>query len=197
MWCFPFSPSLFLSPSEAFLLKINGRTDQLFYELFKSVSFNFQQNWSANFLLLMLLAVAGCLLLLQQPKLNPLNVQRRRLFYFQLNYQINFDDIPFLSKLVQRLSATVSAQVYLKMGQTRPLLFIFRSFQINIFQKKKLLVYSGIRTRIVGVECKHADHLTTTTAHTQVVSCCVYGITKFGPIWLFISFYKRAHSSTS
>ena len=50
------------------------------------------------------------------------------------------------------------------MGKPRPLFVYFRSFQTEIFQKKTVDV-SGIWTRIVGVEDKHADHLTTTTAH--------------------------------
>ena len=49
------------------------------------------------------------------------------------------------------------------MGQPRPVFVYFRSFQTKILQKKAL-GFSGIRTRIVGVEGEHADHLTTTTA---------------------------------
>ena len=41
----------------------------------------------------------------------------------------------------------------------------FRTFHTQILQKK--LYVSRIRTRIVGVECKHADHLTTPTAHLE------------------------------
>ena len=50
----------------------------------------------------------------------------------------------------------------LKKGQSRPLFVYFRSFQTQILQKKTVGV-SGIQTRIVEVECEHADHLTTTT----------------------------------
>ena len=50
------------------------------------------------------------------------------------------------------------------MGQTRPLFVYFCSYQTQIFQKKTV-GFSGIQTRIVGVEGEHADHLTNTTAH--------------------------------
>ena len=39
----------------------------------------------------------------------------------------------------------------------------FRSFQTQNFTEKTV-GFSGIRTRIVGVEGQHSDHLTTTTA---------------------------------
>ena len=55
-----------------------------------------------------------------------------------------------------------------RMGQPRPLFLYFCSFQTQILQKKTV-GFSGIRTRIVGVEYEHADHLTTTTAHLQNV----------------------------
>ena len=41
-------------------------------------------------------------------------------------------------------------------------LFIFVLFKHNLY--RKTVGVSGIRTRIVGVEGEHADHLTTTTA---------------------------------
>ena len=41
-------------------------------------------------------------------------------------------------------------------------LFIFVLFKHNY--SEKIVGFSGIRTRIVGVEGEHADHLTTTTA---------------------------------
>ena len=49
--------------------------------------------------------------------------------------------------------------IVIKMGQPRPLFVYFRSFQIQL--NRKIVDFSGIRTRIVG---KHADHLTNTTA---------------------------------
>ena len=52
------------------------------------------------------------------------------------------------------------------MGHPRPLLVYFRSFQTQIQQKKSVDV-SGIQTRIVRAEGKHADHMTTTTAYIQ------------------------------
>ena len=48
------------------------------------------------------------------------------------------------------------------MDQTRPLFVYFRSFQT--IYRIKTVDYSGIRTRIDGVEGKHSDHLTTTIA---------------------------------
>ena len=48
------------------------------------------------------------------------------------------------------------------MGQFRPLFFYFRSFQTQIVHK--IVGFSGIWTRIVGLEGEHADHLITTTA---------------------------------
>ena len=42
------------------------------------------------------------------------------------------------------------------MGQPRHLLVVFY---------RKIVDFSGIRTRIVRVEGKHADYMTTTTAH--------------------------------
>ena len=49
------------------------------------------------------------------------------------------------------------------MGPPRPLFVYFCSFQTQILQKKTL-GFSRIRTRIVGVEGEHADHLVITTA---------------------------------
>ena len=47
-------------------------------------------------------------------------------------------------------------------------LFIFVLFR-HKFYGKKTLDLSVIRTQIVGIEGKHADHLTTTTAHCHLV----------------------------
>ena len=54
------------------------------------------------------------------------------------------------------------------MGQSRPLLLIFNSFQIQFY--RKIEDFNGIRTQIIGVEGKHADHLTTTTASYILIS---------------------------
>ena len=43
----------------------------------------------------------------------------------------------------------------------------FRSFQYQFY--RKIVDLSWILTRIIGVEGKHAEHLTTTTAHVQTV----------------------------
>ena len=50
------------------------------------------------------------------------------------------------------------------MVQPLPHFVYFRSFQPQILQKKTV-GFCGIRTRIVGIEGKRADHLITTTAH--------------------------------
>ena len=50
---------------------------------------------------------------------------------------------------------------FLKKMRPTPALFSFFS---NTNLQKKTLGFIGIRTRIVGVDVKHADHLTTTTA---------------------------------
>ena len=47
---------------------------------------------------------------------------------------------------------------------------VFVYFQTQILQKITVCV-SGIRTRIVGVEGEHADHLTSTTAGLGKVRC--------------------------
>ena len=52
------------------------------------------------------------------------------------------------------------------MGQLRHLLFIFILFK-QIFTEKTVDI-SRIRTRIVGVEGEHADHLTTTMTPNYV-----------------------------
>ena len=50
----------------------------------------------------------------------------------------------------------------------QPLFVYFRSFQIQIFQK-------NFRTRIVGVEGEHTDHLTTTTIKAITHRVANYG----------------------
>ena len=52
------------------------------------------------------------------------------------------------------------------MGQPRPLFVYFRSFRARTNFTEKTLGISGIL--IVGVEGKHADHLTTTTTACYV-----------------------------
>ena len=54
-----------------------------------------------------------------------------------------------------------------KRGQLRPLyLFIFVRFKQNFYIKT--VGFSGIQTRIVGVEGEHVDHLPTTTAQSDL-----------------------------
>ena len=58
------------------------------------------------------------------------------------------------------------------MDKPRPLFVHFRSFQTQNLQKT--VDVSRIRTRIIRVEHKHADHLTTTTAHLFTFLECIY-----------------------
>ena len=51
------------------------------------------------------------------------------------------------------------------MGHPRTLFVYFGSFQQQFLQK--IVNFSKIGTRIVGVEGEHADHLTTTAAHDR------------------------------
>ena len=48
-----------------------------------------------------------------------------------------------------------------KMGRSRLLFCLFSIFSAKIWQKN--VDFSGIQTRIIGVEGEHTDHLTTTT----------------------------------
>ena len=52
--------------------------------------------------------------------------------------------------------------LFKRMGQPRPLFLYSRSFQTQILHKKTVGL-RGIRTRIVGVEGEHVDHLATST----------------------------------
>ena len=72
------------------------------------------------------------------------------------------DDKCHLRQSFRPQSGFLSIPFLKKMGQPRLLFVYFRAFQIQFYRKN--VVFSGSRTQIVGVECKHADHLTTTTA---------------------------------
>ena len=52
-----------------------------------------------------------------------------------------------------------------------PIYIYFRSFQASLQLNK--VDFSGIRTRITGVEGEHADHQTTTTAPNNNKKVCV------------------------
>ena len=67
-------------------------------------------------------------------------------------------NIPFKS-----IPLFISFYFFVKWANPGLFLFIFVLFKHNI--KEKTLGFSRIRTRIVGVEGEHADHLTTTTAN--------------------------------
>ena len=54
-----------------------------------------------------------------------------------------------------------------KMGQPDLFMFIFYLFKHKFY--RITVGFSGIRTRIVGIEGEPADHLTTTTAKQQCV----------------------------
>ena len=57
---------------------------------------------------------------------------------------------------------------FLKKWAVLGLFILFSSFIFNHKFYRKTVDISGIRTRIVGAESKHADHLTTTTALTTI-----------------------------
>ena len=60
-------------------------------------------------------------------------------------------------------------QFFKKWAEHVLFLFIFVLFKHNFYRKKKL-AFGRIRTRIVGVEGKQADHLTTTMApHSSIL----------------------------
>ena len=72
------------------------------------------------------------------------------------------------------------------MGHPRPLFVYFRSFQT--IYRIKTVDFSGIRTRIVGVEGEHADHLNTTTAQIFPSYCSILCLTqKYLPLSLCVS----------
>ena len=52
------------------------------------------------------------------------------------------------------------------MSKPRPLFVYFRFFQKHCY--RKIVDFSGILTQILRVEGKHADHLTTITAHAFI-----------------------------
>ena len=54
-----------------------------------------------------------------------------------------------------------------KCRPTEPLFVIFVLFKLNFTEKT--VGFSGFQTQIVGIEGKHADHLTTTTAPRQAI----------------------------
>ena len=63
--------------------------------------------------------------------------------------------------------------LFKKWAHHRPLFVYFRSFQIQLH--RKIVDFSGIRIRIVGVEGGHADHLTTN---------CLFNLLKmFDRLW--------------
>ena len=70
------------------------------------------------------------------------------------------------------LSQTIALPT--RMGQSVPLLVYVRSFRQQNLQKNVHL--SGIRTRIIGEEGKHADHLTTTTANCFTYFACLHNL---------------------
>ena len=85
---------------------------------------------------------------------NPLQRQRKR-----------------VSQKYKNNSSTITLSIlFLKNGPTSASFFIyFRSFQTQILMKK--LNTNGIRTRVVGMEGEHADHLITTTAQKTSSFC--------------------------
>ena len=70
-------------------------------------------------------------------------------------------------ELMSTLPITVYQELFFKWANPGLFLFIFVLFKHNIIEKT--LGFSGIRIWIVGVEGEHADHLTTTTAHKELL----------------------------
>ena len=62
------------------------------------------------------------------------------------------------------MDSPISFKGTLKMSQPQPLFCLLLFFSNTNFTEKTVGI-SGIQTRIVRVEGKHADHLTPTTAH--------------------------------
>ena len=56
--------------------------------------------------------------------------------------------------------------MFKEMGQPRPLFVYFRYFQHQFY--RKIVDFSGIRTRIVEVEGEQAEHMTTITTCADV-----------------------------
>ena len=56
-----------------------------------------------------------------------------------------------------------------KNGPLQASFYLF-SFFIKLFLHNKIVIFSGIRTRIVAVDGEHADQLTTTTVPLTYVS---------------------------
>ena len=73
--------------------------------------------------------------------------------------------------LLRRQSFSLFFISFLKVGQPRPLFVYFRSIQTQYYRKN--VGFSGIRTRIFIVLCKHADHLTTTTVPLFFISLSI------------------------
>ena len=86
----------------------------------------------------------------------------------------------FLSSILKKLKfvnkrplqANISSDfecliLFYKVGQPLPLFVYFCSLQTQYY--RKTVGFSGIRTRIVGVEGEHTNHLITTTAQGWLI----------------------------
>ena len=70
--------------------------------------------------------------------------------------------------------------IFFENGPTRPLYVQFRSFQIQFY--RKFVDFSRIRTQIVRIEGKHANHsTTTTTARIDIFQVDLHAIKLFLP----------------
>ena len=94
---------------------------------------------------------------------------------------------------LRQSSCPSDAKCFFKWANHGLFLFIFVLFKLKLY--RKTVGFNGIRTRIVGVEGKHPDHLTTTTAlHAKcqriirlsvfktchlIVFLCKYQVNKF------------------
>ena len=78
--------------------------------------------------------------------------------------ELNINEI-----IVKKLKMTyLGSKVFFKWAYSSLFLFIFVHFKHKLY--RKTIGFSGIQTRIVGVEGEHADLLTTTTAQGSKVA---------------------------
>ena len=66
------------------------------------------------------------------------------------------------------VNCSISNSVHLIFNLPSPASFCLFPFFSDTNLTKKIVDYSGNRTRIIGVEGEYADHLVTTTAHVHL-----------------------------
>ena len=109
----------------------------------------------------------------QNLKVQPVQLQRDKMiqtFPSSLSLSFIYKYTPaFYNENVERGRDNVFLK---KMGQPQHL-FCFFLFFSNTKFSVKTVDFSGIRTRIVGLEGEHAGHLTTTTARERECLACL------------------------